>query len=400
MALVALADATYRFATPSLALMGMGCSREAGAQIKALGAQHLLLVTDKGIVKLGLVEQIKVQLESAGLQVTVFDGVDPDPSERNVHAGVSMYLARQCDALVSLGGGSSHDCAKGIGVVVSNGGNILDYAGIDKLKKRLPPFVAINTTAGTGSEATRTVVITNSETHVKTLIVDARCLPAVAINDPRLMVGMPASLTAATGMDALTHAVETYVALPSTVVTDALAIQAIKIIARWLRPAVANGNNLEARDKMAHAAYMAGMAFANGRVGCAHGIAHQLGRYGIPHGVLCAVLLPFVCEYNLIAAPEKYAEIAAAMGERIEGLTVMEAAARTPAAIRRLNKDIGIAANLTELGVKETDAEMVARGAMNDLTRTTNPRQPVPLEEMLVLVRTAMGTALGKAAGA
>jgi alcohol dehydrogenase len=367
---------------------------------KGQGATRVLLVTDKVLAKIGMVEQIKGHLEAAGLKVTLFDGVEPDPTDKTVHAGAEIYQKNQCDALVSLGGGSSHDCAKAIGVVVTSGGNIRDYAGADKLKTRIPPLVTINTTAGTGSEGTRISVFTNTELHLKTPIVDARCLAAVAINDPRLMVGMPPVLTAATGMDALTHAVECYVSLSATPLTDTLAIGAIKLIARWLRPAVANGGNLEARDKMAYAAYIAGLAFSNGRLGCSHAVAHQLGcRYGTPHGMGCAVMLPYVCEYNLIASPERFAEIAVAMGERVEGLTVMDAAAKAPAAIHKLNKDIGIPATLAELGVKEADLEGLAREAVNDATRANNPRQPVPFDDMLSIIRTAMGTARVKAAG-
>ena len=162
MALVPLGDITYSFTSPSLSLMGPGCSKEAGSQVKSLGATHVLLVTDKVIAKLGMVDQIKGQLEGVGLRVTVFDGVEPDPTDKNVHAGAELYQASKCDALVSLGGGSSHDCAKGIGIVVTSGGNIREYPGVDRLKKRIPPMVAINTTAGTGSEATRAAVITNT----------------------------------------------------------------------------------------------------------------------------------------------------------------------------------------------------------------------------------------------
>jgi alcohol dehydrogenase len=285
-------------------------------------------------------------------------------------------------------------------VVVTSGGNIRDYGGVDRLKQRLPPLVAINTTAGTGSEATRAAVITNTESHIKTPIVDSRCVPAIAINDPRLMVGMPPALTAATGMDALTHAVESYVSISATPLSDACGMQAIKLISRWLRLAVGNGANLEARDKMAYAQYLAGLAFTNGRLGCGHSIAHQLGgRCGIPHGVGCGVMLPYVCEYNLIAAPERFAEIAVVMGENVEGLTLMEAAAKAPVAIQKLNKDIGMPANLMELGVKESDLELLAQNAMNDGTRTTNPRQPVTFESMLFIIRRAMGTPLVKAAG-
>jgi alcohol dehydrogenase len=380
--------------------MGPGCSKEAGTQAKNLGATHVLLVTDKVIAKLGMVDQIRGHLQAAGLKVTVFDGVEPDPTDKNVHAGAELYKRSGCDALVSLGGGSVHDCAKGIGVVVTSGGNILEYAGPDRLKRKIPPMVAINTTAGTGSEATRAAVITNSETHVKTPIVDARCVPSVAINDPRLMAGMPPALTAATGMDAMSHAVESYVSTVATPLSDACGMQAIKLVSRWLRLAVGNGANLEARDKMAYAQFLAGLAFTNGRLGCTHSIAHQLGgRYGIPHGVGCGVMLPYVCDYNLIAAPERFAEIAAAMGENIEGLTVMEAAAKAPAAIRKLNQDIGLPANLAELGVKEADLELLAQNAMNDGTRTTNPRQPVTFESMLFIVRSALATPLVKATG-
>jgi alcohol dehydrogenase len=381
--------------------MGPGCSKESGTRAKGLGATHVLLVTDKVIARLGMLDQIKGVLEAAGLKVTAFDGVDPDPSEKNVHAGADIYQRSGCDALVSLGGGSVHDCAKAIGVVVTSGGNILEYAGVERLKAKLPPLVAITTTAGTGSEATRAAVITNTETHIKCPIVDARCVPAVAIVDPRLMVNMPPALTAATGMDAMTHAVESYVSISSTPLTDACGMQAIKLITRWLRPAVGNGANLEARDKLAYAQYLAGLAFTNGRLGCAHAIAHQLGgRYGIPHGLGCGVMLPYVCEYNLIAAPERFAEIAVAMDENVEGLTVMQAAAKAPAAIHQLNKDIGLAANLTELGIKEADLELLAQQAMNDVPRNTNPRQPVTFESMLLILRMAMGASRAKATGA
>ncbi|MGA2989961.1 MAG: iron-containing alcohol dehydrogenase, partial [Candidatus Korobacteraceae bacterium] len=220
------------------------------------------------------------------------------------------------------------------------------------------------------------------------------------INDPRLMAGMPPALTAATGMDAMSHAVESYVSTVATPLSDACGMQAIKLVSRWLRLAVGNGANLEARDKMAYAQFLAGLAFTNGRLGCTHSIAHQLGgRYGIPHGVGCGVMLPYVCDYNLIAAPERFAEIAAAMGENIEGLTVMEAAAKAPTAIRKLNQDIGLPANLAELGVKEADLELLAQNAMNDGTRTTNPRQPVTFESMLFIVRSALATPLVKATG-
>jgi len=206
-------------------------------------------------------------------------------------------------------------------------------------------------------------------------IVDWRCTPNVAINDPLLMVDMPPSLTAATGMDALTHAVEAYVSTIATPVTDACALQAIELIARWLRPAVALGTHIEARDKMAYAEYLAGMAFNNASLGYVHAMAHQLGGfYNLPHGVCNAVLLPEVCEFNLIACPERFADIALALGENIDGLSTMDAAARAIAAIRRLARDVGIPRNLAALGVKSADLETMAGNARNDACQLTNPR--------------------------
>jgi len=372
---MALADQTYGFYIPTVSLMGVGCSKETGAQAKALGVSKLLIVTDAGLAKMGVADQIKGQLEAAGLQAVIFSGAEPNPTDTNVHDGVKVYQENKCDGIVSLGGGSSHDCAKGVGLVIGNGGHIRDFEGVNKSTKPMPPFLAINTTAGTASEMTRFCIITNTDTHVKMAIVDWRCTPNIAINDPVLMVGKPASLTAATGMDALTHAVEAYVSTIATPITDACAIKAIQLVAEYLAPAVANGQNLEARDKMAYAEYLAGMAFNNASLGYVHAMAHQLGGfYNLPHGVCNAILLPAVCEFNVISNPKRFADIAVAMGEDISGLAPMDAAAKGIAAIRKLSKAIGIPAGLVDLGVKETDLRIMAENAMKDACMLTNPR--------------------------
>jgi alcohol dehydrogenase len=372
---MALADQTYGFFIPTVSLMGVGCSKEAGPQAKALGATKLLIVTDAGLSKMGVADKIKAQLEEAGLQAVVFDGAEPNPTDKNVHDGVKVYQENKCDGIVSLGGGSSHDCAKGVGMVIGNGGHIRDFEGVNKSAKPMPPFLAINTTAGTASEMTRFCIITNTDTKVKMAIVDWRCTPNIAINDPVLMVGKPAALTAATGMDALTHAVEAYVSTIATPITDACAIKAIELVAEYLAPAVANGQNLEARDKMAYAEYLAGMAFNNASLGYVHAMAHQLGGfYNLPHGVCNAILLPAVCEFNVISNAKRFADIAVAMGEDITGLSTMDAAAKGIAAIRKLSKAIGIPAGLTDLGVKETDLRIMAENAMKDACMLTNPR--------------------------
>jgi len=388
---MALAEQVFGFYIPTVSLMGVGCAKEAGAQAKALGATNMLIVTDAGLNKLGVANQIKTMIESAGLRATIFDGAEPNPTDTNVHNGVKAYLKNQCDGIVSLGGGSSHDCGKGIGLVIAGGGHIRDYEGVNKSSRPMPPFLAINTTAGTGSEMTRFCIFTNTDTHVKMAIVDWRVTPNVAINDPLLMVGMPASLTAATGMDALTHAIEAYVSTIATPITDACAIQAIKLVANYLRPAVANGTNLEARDKMAYAEYLAGMAFNNASLGYVHAMAHQLGGfYNLPHGVCNAILLPEVCEFNKIACPQRYADIAIALGESIGSLSAINAADVAIAAIRKLSKDVGIPANLAELGVKECDFEVMGINAKKDACQLTNPRLAT-LQQVMGIFKAALG---------
>jgi alcohol dehydrogenase len=387
---MALADQVYGFYIPNVSLMGVGSSKEAGAQAKALGATKALIVTDKVLNQLGVAARIKGQLAEAGVKAVVFDGAEPNPTDTNVHDGLKVYQQEKCDAIVSLGGGSAHDCAKGIGMVATNGGNIRDYEGINKTAKPMPPFVAINTTAGTASEMTRFCIITNTSTHVKMAIVDWRCTPNVAINDPVLMVGKPPALTAATGMDALTHAVEAYVSTAATPITDACAIKAIELIAEYLAPAVANGQNLDARDKMAYAEFLAGMAFNNASLGYVHAMAHQLGGfYNLPHGVCNAILLPAVCEFNLIAATSRLGDVAVALGENVDGLAPADAAASAIAAIRKLSKAIGIPAGLTELGVKEKDLPTMAENAKKDACQLTNPRTAT-LQQVVDIYKAAM----------
>lgn len=387
---MALADQTFGFFIPTVSLMGVGSSKETGEQAKALGATKLLIVTDAGLAKMGVADMIKTQLEAAGLSAVIFDGAEPNPTDKNVADGVKVYREHACDGIVSLGGGSAHDCAKGVGLVIGNGGDIRDFEGVNKSTRPMPPFLAINTTAGTASEMTRFCIITNTDTHVKMAIVDWRCTPNIAINDPVLMVGKPPALTAATGMDALTHAVEAYVSTAATPITDACALQAIRLISEYLRPVVANGQNLEARDKMAYAEYLAGMAFNNASLGYVHACAHQLGGfYNLPHGVCNAILLPAVCEFNLIACPQRFADIAVALGENVTGLSTVEAAAKAIAAIRKLAADIGIPAGLKALNVKEEDLPVMAENAQKDACMATNPRK-ANLNEVIGLFKAAM----------
>ena len=376
MAFKNIADQTNGFYIPCVSLFGPGCAKEVGIKAQNLGAKKALIVTDAGLYKFGVADLIAEYLTEAGVASHIFPGAEPNPTDINVHNGVKEYTDHGCDFIVSLGGGSSHDCAKGIGLVTAGGGHIRDYEGIDQSKVPMTPLVAINTTAGTASEMTRFCIITNTETHVKMAIVDWRCTPLVAIDDPKLMIAKPAALTAATGMDALTHAVEAYVSTAANPITDACAEKAISMISEWLRPAVANGENIEARDAMAYAQYLAGMAFNNASLGYVHAMAHQLGGfYNLPHGVCNAILLPHVCEFNLIACPDRYAKIAQLLGVNTDGLTITEAAYSAIEAIRELSGSIGIPSGLAELGVKAADHAVMTENAQKDACMLTNPRK-------------------------
>ena len=376
MAFKNISDQTNGFYIPCVSLFGPGCSKEVGERAHNLGAKKVLIVTDEGLFKFGVADTIASYLKAANVDYHIFPGAEPNPTDINVLKGVQAYNDNQCDFIISLGGGSSHDCAKGIGLVTAGGGNIRDYEGIDKSTVPMTPLIAINTTAGTASEMTRFCIITNTDTHVKMAIVDWRCTPLMAIDDPKLMVAKPAGLTAATGMDALTHAVEAYVSTAANPITDACAEKAISMISQWLSPAVANGENIEARDAMSYAQYLAGMAFNNASLGYVHAMAHQLGGfYNLPHGVCNAILLPHVCEFNLIACPDRYAKIAELMGVDIQHLTVNEAAYAAIDAIRELSKAVGIPSGLTELNVKESDLTIMAENAQNDACMLTNPRK-------------------------
>ncbi len=388
---MAVGEQVYGFFIPTVTLMGIGAHKEIGKQVKALGGKKPFICTDKGITKAGITQQIVDLIKKdAGVDAVVFDETVPNPTDTNVHDGLKVFQDKKCDLIISLGGGSSHDCGKGIGIVSTNGGNIRDYEGVDKSKKPMPPFIAINTTAGTASEMTRFCIITNTSNHVKMAIVDWRVTPNVAINDPLLMAGMPPGLTAATGMDALTHAVEAYVSIIATPVTDACALQAIRLIAGNLRAAVANGADMLARDNMAYAEFLAGMAFNNASLGHVHAMAHQLGGfYNLPHGVCNAILLPHVEKFNLIAKMDRFGDIAKAMGENVEGLPPRAAADKALDAIKQLSVDVGIPRGLKELGVKEKDLQVMAENAQKDACGFTNPRCPT-LEDVIQIYKWAM----------
>ena len=364
------------FFIPSLNLMGAGCLDGAMAEIARHRFTRALIVTDPVLHGLGLADRIAGLLRRENIASAIFSGAQPNPTVANVETGLALLQAEQCDCVISLGGGSSHDCAKGIALTATNGGSIRDYEGVDRSARAQLPLIAINTTAGTASEMTRFCIITDEARQVKMAIVDRHVTPLLSVNDPELMLGKPKLLTAATGMDALTHAVEAYVSVAATPITDACALKAVAIIASNLRTAVAEGANLAAREAMAYAGFLAGMAFNNASLGYVHAMAHQLGGfYDLPHGVCNAVLLPHVEAFNAEVAASRLKDVAHAMGVETVGLNDRQGADAAIAAIRRLSADIGIPAGLTELGVRDQDVPILASNALKDACGLTNPRQ-------------------------
>ncbi len=367
--------ATYYF-VPSRNVFGAGSVEETGHLMKSVGGTKAMIVTDAFLAQHPMTVRIQNILKDAGVDSAVFGKAEPNPKDTNVVEGEKFYHDNKCDCILSLGGGSSHDCAKGIGLVASNGGKISDYEGVDRAHTSLPPLVAVNTTAGTASEITRFCIITDTARKVKMCIVDWRVTPAIAINDPDLMVGMPAGLTAATGMDALTHAVEAFVSTDATPLTDAAAIKAIDKIVHYLPQAVANGDYMKARSEMAYAQYLAGVAFNNASLGYVHAMAHQLGGfYNLPHGVCNAILLPYVQEFNLIGNLDRFAVIAKTMHVNVDGMSPFEAGEACIKELKTFGRYMGIAPNLKELGVKPEDFELMAEHAMQDACAATNPRK-------------------------
>jgi alcohol dehydrogenase len=366
---------TYYY-VPSRNVFGEGSVDEVGKLMQSLGGTKAMIVTDQFLAAQPMTTRIQRILKAANVDSVVFGKAEPNPKDINVVEGEAFYHENGCNCILSLGGGSSHDCAKAIGLVCTNGGKIGDYEGVDRAHKALPPLVAVNTTAGTASEITRFCIITDTRRKVKMCIMDWRVTPAIAINDPELMVGMPPALTAATGMVALTHAVEAYVSTAANPLTDAAAIKAIDKIVHYLPQAVANGDYGKARSEMAYAQYLSGVAFNNASLGYVHAMAHQLGGYyDLPHGVCNAILLPYVEEFNLIGNLERFAVIARTMDINVDGMSPFEAGEACVYGLKTFSRYLGIPQNLRSLGVNPIDFAPMAENAMKDACAATNPRK-------------------------
>ena len=362
---------------------------EVGPYVKELGYKKALLVTDGFIASSDILPKVTKPLDAEGIDYVVFSDVDPNPSCKNVLDGLKALQENNCDFIISLGGGSPQDAASCISVMATNGGKPQDYEGLHKSAKKGLPVVAINTTAGTSAEITINYVITDEERKVKMVMVDKNSLALISVNDPELMVSKPAALTAATGMDALTHAVEALVTPGAYGVTKKLSIGAIELIKEFLPRAVKDGHDIEAREGMVNAIFLGGMSFNNAGLGYVHSMAHQLGAvYHLPHGVCCAMLLPVIERENAKRVPAAFRDVAKALGLQVEGKSDQECADYAISEIEKLSETVGIPKKLTELGIEEKDFdfEYLSKNAMIDACAPGNPFTPT-LEETIAFYK-------------
>ena len=365
---------SFSFQLPTRIEFGNGASATVGDEAKGLGGTRALIVTDPGVAGAGLVEPVKDRLEAAGLGTVLFDHVAPNPRDTSVGEGAEVVKAEGCDVLVAVGGGSPIDTAKAIGTVATHGGRIQDYEGLGMLTRPITPLIAIPTTAGTGAEVTFWSVITDTERSFKMSVGSPLCAATVALVDPELTASLPPAITAYTGVDALTHAVEGYTSLLSEPLTDSLAVSAIRLIDRSLRRAYANGADAEARHDMMLASLLAGVAFGNSDIAAVHCMGEAIGGlYDTPHGIAMAIYLPVVTHFNHMAVPEKYATVAEALGEHVDGLSQLEAAGLASVAIRKLTDDLGIPA-AHEAGVRRDDFPRLAKASSINVSVESNPR--------------------------
>ena len=370
---------------------GAGSRKVIAEEVAKRGYKKALVVTDKDLVKFGVAAQVTDVLKAAGIPFEMFDEVKPNPTVKNVKNGIAAFKAAGADFIVAIGGGSSMDTSKAVGIIINNPefADVTSLEGVANTKKKSVPVIALPTTAGTAAEVTINYVITDEENVKKMVCVDPNDIPTLAIIDPELMLSMPRGLTAATGMDALTHAIEGLITLGAWEMSDMFEIKAIEMIAKWLPKAVENPSDIEARDGMATAQYIAGMAFSNVGLGLVHGMAHPLGAYyDIPHGVANALLLPFVMEDNKEAAKAKYRTIAEAMGVDTSAMDDDQAAQAAVDAVKALAVKVRIPQHLSELGVPESGLPTLAQAAFNDVCTPGNPRKAV-VEEILEVYKKA-----------
>lgn len=367
-----------RFILNEVSYFGLGAREVLPKEISRLGYKKAFVATDKDLIKFGVAEKVLKVLDAAGIPYEVFSYIKPNPTVANVKAGVAAFAASGADFILAIGGGSSMDTAKAVGIITNNPefADVVSLEGVADTKQKSVPIIALPTTAGTAAEVTINYVITDEENEKKMVCVDPNDIPVMAIVDAELMYTLPKSLTAATGLDALTHAIEGLITKGAWEMSDMFELKAIEMIARYLETAVNEPENAEARNGMAVAQYIAGMAFSNVGLGVVHGMAHPLGAiFDIPHGVANALLLPTVMEYNMPAALDKYVQIAKAMNVYRPEMTTEEAAQAAVDAVQALSVRVGIPQHLSELGIKAEDLDRLATAAAADVCTPGNPRE-------------------------
>ena len=370
---------------------GAGARRMLADEFRGRGYVRAFVVTDKDLIRFGVAGKVTGVLDEAGIAYEIFSDLKPNPTVKNVQAGVEAFRRSGADAIVAIGGGSAMDTAKAVGIIAANPafGDVVSLEGTAPTANRSVPVFALPTTAGTAAEVTINYVITDEANTKKMVCVDPKDIPAVAIIDAELMAAMPRGLTAATGMDALTHAIEGYITKGAWTLTDMFELKAVELIARWLPAAVENGADTEAREGMAVAQYIAGMGFSNVGLGLVHGMAHPLGAfYDIPHGVANALLLPYVMQYYMESSLVKFGDVARAMGVDTAGMDTRQAAQAAVDAVRALAVRVGIPQRLSSLGVREEELPRLAASALADVCTPGNPRD-TSAEEILALYREA-----------
>lgn len=378
-----------KFVVPEV-IFGFDSLSQAGKAARRLGATKVLIVTDPGVIAAGWLEAMLPWVEAEDLDYAIWSEVTPNPKDYEVEAGVAFYRKHGCDALIALGGGSCIDAAKGIAILSTNGGRIHSYEGIDRISHPLPPMIMIPSTGGSGADVSQFAIISDTERCIKMTLISKSLIPDISITDPLLLTTKDAYLTASIGMDTLTHAIESYVSLAATFLTDVQALRAVRLVFTNLPAAVASATDLAAKDAMARGSLHAGLAFSNAILGATHAIAHQVGgMVDCIHSELSAILLSHVMEFNLEACPERYAAIAVAMGIDINGMTPVEAGQAAIAAVRSLRRTIGLSRRLADFGIREEMIPVLCENAMRDACMATNPREPTH-EEIAELLRAAM----------
>jgi len=378
------------FRTTRRILFGAGSAEKTGTEAQLLKAKKALIITDPGVIQAGLLEGIEKSLQSVGIPFAIFDGVEPDPRIEVVEKSAEKAKKEGMDLIIGFGGGSSLDIAKVTSVMVANPGKIDSFFGIDLVPNPGVPVILIPTTAGTGSEVTPIAILSDTKEKLKKGIVSPTLFPEVALVDPKLTIGLPPSVTAFTGMDALTHAIEAYYSVNATGLSDLLAIRAMELISKNLRMAYAYGENLSARSNMMEGSLLAGIAFANAGVGAVHAFAYPLGgEFHLAHGLTNTLMLPYVMRYNILGCPYKFAQMAKAFGEKVEGLSELDAAETAVKFVERLSDDLRVPRRLRDVGIPEKAIPGLAEAAMKVTRLLANNPRKISLEDANAIYKSA-----------